>query len=283
MFVLSIFLAANKSSYSQNNEGLVPRINIPTSPEAALLGRFGDIPIGYYTGTASIAIPLYSLSVNGIEIPITLSYHSSGIKVEDQATWVGLGWDLSPEGSIVQEVRGKSDEEDFGNYCTSNPSYDIFLHRFDIFLGTYGYLPQMGRQTSTGICDFPEIYPLYNYDNTEGDPYCAIDKLQRGFLVPDIYNYNFGGFSGKFYINPETHQPVLIDKQEQIFFEKTSNDNIKATTLDGTIYNFGAVEKANSGIGVEYTGKTYKVNNITLLNGKTITFHTVITIMLKAF
>lgn len=34
---------------------------IPTSPEAAMLGRFGDIPIGYYTGTADVSIPIYSV------------------------------------------------------------------------------------------------------------------------------------------------------------------------------------------------------------------------------
>lgn len=29
---------------------------VATSPEAAMIGRFGDIPIGYYTGTADLMI-----------------------------------------------------------------------------------------------------------------------------------------------------------------------------------------------------------------------------------
>lgn len=272
--ILNLFLAYLGPTFSQNP---IDKINIPTSPEAALIGRFGDIPIGYYTGTANISIPLYTIKESGVEIPITLSYHSSGIKVEDQATWVGLGWDLSPEGSIIQEVRGKNDEEDYGNYCPGNNFYTQFLQRIDAFfyindLIYYGYLTQMGRVSAPpNSCEGGILfYPYYN--NTEGDPTCAIDKLQRGLGKPDIYSYSFCGYSGKFYINPETRQPILIDRQEQIFFEKTTDDNITAITLDGTIFNFGAVEKAHGGAVYEYTGKTYKINKISFLNGRKILF-----------
>src|SRR5258706_8838150 len=85
IFCLCISFSIYPSCYSQINNPQVPKINIPTSPEAALLGRFGDIPIGYYTGTAGISIPLYTIREGSLEIPVTLSYHSSGIKVEDQA------------------------------------------------------------------------------------------------------------------------------------------------------------------------------------------------------
>ena len=83
-----------------------------TSPEAAMLGRFGDVPIGYYTGTADISIPLYTIKEDGLEIPIVLSYHSSGFQVEDQATNVGLGWLLEPGGAVIQVVNGASDQTD---------------------------------------------------------------------------------------------------------------------------------------------------------------------------
>src|ERR1700744_3071964 len=87
---------------------------LATSPEAAALGKFGEIPVGSYTGTADISIPLYSIKEAGVEIPITLSYHSSGVKVEDDATNVGLGWSLEPAGAVIQIVNGKPDPDPAG-------------------------------------------------------------------------------------------------------------------------------------------------------------------------
>lgn len=274
ILVLFISILYVNETFSQTTEDIVPPINIPTSPEAALMGRFGDIPIGYYTGTANISIPLYVLKEDDIEIPITLSYHSSGIKVEDEATWVGLGWDLSPEGTIIQEVRGKNDEQDWGDYLYRNdPNYLIFRSRFDNILDDYGLLYQIGRTSASGtdFCLNTAMYEIYM--NFEGDPLVGINEVREGIRLPDIYSYSFGQYSGKFYFDPMTHLPVLIDRKEQIVFEKTNSDNIKATTLDGTIYNFGVVEKAHGEIINEYTGKTYKLNNIALLNGKNITFN----------
>jgi hypothetical protein len=49
--------------------GPIPKFDvkslIATSPEAAMLGPFGDIPIGYYTGTADISIPMYTIKEGG--------------------------------------------------------------------------------------------------------------------------------------------------------------------------------------------------------------------------
>jgi hypothetical protein len=65
---------------------------VPPSPTAAGLAKYGDIPVGYYTGSASISIPLYTVNTGDFSLPISLSYHSSGVKVEEMASWVGLNW-----------------------------------------------------------------------------------------------------------------------------------------------------------------------------------------------
>src|ERR1700740_2827459 len=94
--LLCVSLTASAQTHTDSRTNYNLKQMLPPSPEAAMLGRFGDIPIGYYTGTADISIPLYTIKEDGIEVPITLSYHSSGIKVADQATDVGLGWMLEP-------------------------------------------------------------------------------------------------------------------------------------------------------------------------------------------
>lgn len=87
------------------------RINdyVPAIPEAAGMQLYGNIPVSEYTGTPDISIPLYTLKCGRIELPITLSYHASGVKVAQEATWVGLGWNLLAGGCVNLNAVGKVD------------------------------------------------------------------------------------------------------------------------------------------------------------------------------
>jgi len=230
-----------------------------TSPEAAMLGRFGDVPIGYYTGTADISIPLYTIKEDGLEIPIVLSYHSSGFKVEDQATNVGLGWLLEPGGAVIQVVNGTSDQTD--DFQTMPSDYNYLLANVSP-IGFHSSRGSIGD--AAGPCS-----PTPSYGDTEN----SMLGLLRGDLQPDIYQYNFpGGYSGKFYLNPSTHQPVLIDKQKQIFIQQGANSAWKITTLNGDRYYFNDEETSTDGGAASHQGYTFKLSQITLHNGKTINF-----------
>lgn len=62
----------------------------PTAPTAASLGKYGDIPVNLSTGQVPIEIPLFEIASGGLHVPITLRYHSGGVKVREEASWVGL-------------------------------------------------------------------------------------------------------------------------------------------------------------------------------------------------
>lgn len=85
----------------------------PPSPEAAAMMRNINIPVSHYTGTANINVPLYTIRTRDMEIPIQLDYHASGIKVQDFAAWVGLGWRLSVPASITRTAKRGYDEAGF--------------------------------------------------------------------------------------------------------------------------------------------------------------------------
>lgn len=271
---ISLCFTSFNPAFSQNVATFVPKIsNIPSSPEAALLERFGDIPIGYYTGTADVSIPIYTIKEAGVEIPIQLRYHNSGIKVADEATWVGLGWDLSPGGEIIQEVRGKRDDMD-GFYGPALPEGYDYLKNKILVNGPSGIYKFMKHYcySASQVDDLAHVYEepyASNYYNLR-------NNIEKGGGQPDIYYFNFGGHSGKFYINFETKEIVQIEKNENIIFEKNGNDAITAKTPDGIIYQFGVVEMAyNTDTlpdDVDKVGKTYKLSQITLLNGNTIDF-----------
>lgn len=243
--------------YSQSVPPFNPNIkSIPSSPEAALLGRFGDIPIGYYTGTAEISIPIYTIEEAGVKIPIVLNYHSSGIKVSDDATWVGLGWSLDPGGAIISETRGRYDLEPGLINCS--PTEENSFRQKIPLSGDYFSLNQVGRETVSDNCasEFPD-----------SDSYCWITRLVQGGEQPDIYHYNFAGYSGKYYLD-DNNQPELIDKKEEIIFEGSNT----ARTLDGTVFTFGAKETSYLDGYSEVNGHTSKLTQIDLNNGKTINF-----------
>jgi YD repeat protein len=73
--------------------------------------------MNYYDGTMNIQIPLYTLSEFGMTVPVLLRYKTSGIKVEDTASSVGLGWDLSTGYKITRIVQRKPDEKETKGFC----------------------------------------------------------------------------------------------------------------------------------------------------------------------
>jgi YD repeat-containing protein len=88
---------------------------VPVSPEAAAVGRYVDYPVDYCTGVVKTEIPLYEIKVGDLVLPVTLSYHASGLKVKEPSGWVGSGWTLNCEPSIMRTVHGLPDEESYPN------------------------------------------------------------------------------------------------------------------------------------------------------------------------
>ena len=66
--------------------------------------RFLEFGNNLYTGNPDINIPLFSINDGNIEIPINIVYHSRGIKVDQKASEVGLGWSLINVPQIYRKV-----------------------------------------------------------------------------------------------------------------------------------------------------------------------------------
>ncbi len=194
-------------SYAQETPNIVP-----PSPNAASLGQYADIPVSNYTGIPNISVPLYAARSGDIELPISLSYHASGIKVSQEASWVGLGWALNAGGVITRQVRGLDDFE------------------------TEGYLRT-------------DRFPPYTEDNlpdpSEPDQFNQYyNPINTGFLdgEPDMYYYNFLGFSGKIIFEKQVDDTIygVSVAQNNLKFSYTKSTRIWVITDgNGTKYYFG--------------------------------------------
>jgi YD repeat-containing protein len=185
------------------------------SPTAASLGKYADIPVSYHTGIPQINIPLYTVKAGPISLPISLSYHASGLKVIENASWVGAGWSLDAGGVITRTVVGQPDEKgaNFGGTETN------------------GYFSDTG-------------YNKYLYS--------GVDQDWLGFSAgrkdgePDLFFFNFGGYTGKFFFRDDL-TPILVPQQDLRiipYYPNTgqSGQSIQGFTIitpDGAQYFFG--------------------------------------------
>lgn len=119
-FVISalLFLAPN----TMNAQG-------PNAPEAASFEPVDATDmVNLVTGDFSYVLPLLNIPSPQGGYPLALSYHA-GIAMDQEASWVGLGWSLNP-GAINRVTSGNPDDwkdaiikefaYDYGNTATSN-------------------------------------------------------------------------------------------------------------------------------------------------------------------
>jgi YD repeat-containing protein len=145
----------------------------PRTPVSTAFDRYGEYPVSMYTGVPEISIPLFEIKTSKFTIPITLTYHASGIKVNDFASWVGLGWSLNAGGRVSRKVMG---EDDLNNRRNVRDSSSIH------------------PEDSTGVdLDWLRLVLAKAGDDTE----------------PDIYTYDFPGKSGQFLFD-NSKKPIMI-------------------------------------------------------------------------
>jgi hypothetical protein len=242
------------------SKGFAQDYNLPNkvsiaSPTAAALGKYGDIPISYHTGLPSINIPVYSVSEGPLQLPIGLSYHASGLKVMELASFVGAGWSLNAGGVITRSVNGAPDDRGFGS--VSNVTHGHFTN--------YGFNNYLFTNTQSG--NGP---PGTSPNNKEADDASFMNGLKDG--EPDLFFFNFNGYSGKFYFRDD-RTPVLVpetDLKIEPYLPGTIYiQGFIITTPDGVKYYFGKNQLQDGSIDAVEVTSTYTVED-GLTNGTAI-------------
>ena len=130
-FLLLLFWIHSSGQKNPYNEVTI------SSPTAASLGKYADIPVNHHTGIPQIGVPIYTIKEGSLQLPISLSYHASGLKSAELASWVGAGWSLNAGGLITRTVQGVPDEKLTNSYTSnenghlSDGGYNYYLFKFD--------------------------------------------------------------------------------------------------------------------------------------------------------
>lgn len=230
---------------------LVPE-DIPT-PNAASIGKYGDIPMSYFTGNAGISVPLYTFDVKGVELPLSLNYDTSGLLINSLPSWTGMNWSLQAGGVIVRQKHGYYDEQTFPSQAHVS---------FQRFFDNYSNLPNLLSPT-TG-----------NYQKLRNGVYGTVKDFE-----PDVFFFNLMGRTGKFFLGNDGNWKVQCNENIEVIFDIGNSNNYiapffahypKAGAIDsnqpkvirgfklrdenGTIYTFGGDNSS-----IEYTTDFYQM------------------------
>lgn len=192
-------------------------------PDVAAFQKVNFVAVSNYTGRASISIPIYEISAGTMSVPISLSYNSSGVKVADMASSVGLNWSLNAGGMISRMIKGMDDfhvpHEGVNSSSPLTPA------------GWLGYL-----------------HPSVNFTK-ESNLYNDAE--------PDLFSVNAPGLSTK-YVHSRSNKATELEPQGNIIIEEIGtitknhlNENgsssstscfglvdIQIISINGVVYNF---------------------------------------------
>lgn len=243
-FLISINSFSQEDGYSFLNVW-EKHPSVPASPEVASFETYGNHSVDLYTGKPNIRIPVYTHVGKEISIPISLTYDAGGIKGNQMATKIGLGWNLNIGGVVSRQINGLADDayglpqEDYDKIWESNvvDGWDVI---FD---------------PSNGIT---EVYQIYNssYD------YSKVKSIYSKYLnneidfQADLFPFYVNGISGTIAIDYQTtvgsdtgsntdYLTYCVDDPTLKVAGEWSNGELISWTIvdnDGTTYQFAKRE-----------------------------------------
>lgn len=229
---------------------------LPTPPSVNAQSFLQNInhPVSHYTGTVNVEIPICTIELKDISIPVSLTYNTSGIKVEQEASTVGLGWSLNVGGAITKTILGENDMYEPHTYfntdsCLGSPHTSC--NSIKDITGFYGPI-----EKNFTLSDYLSPSPTWDFFVNGSSFEEGYNGLNNSIYItsaggkefaPDVFNYSFGSYSGTFIFG--RNRNVIKEKEDNVIlipsFNSAKTDILQwdVTTPDGTKYTFAKVEK----------------------------------------
>ena len=239
------------------------------------LSAQSGVSTSLFTGRMSYTIPIYTIEDPDFNLDIALRYSSEGFKPFQPSGCYGQDWTLVAGGCITRQVMGIPDEWEYYHYGCDDGLKPVNDYRN----GQDGYAASywvIGFKHAREICENEEnnAYPfldkdlIFNFDASiyspdKGGVYTGCTpKSDKVDLMPDIFYFNFCGYSGSFIMNNSGKVVILsgdyVKVEMSAFFDKADDlahltckptpTKITIKTTDGYTYVFGG-----DGKSIEYS------------------------------
>lgn len=303
-YLMSIFIVMLLLTplYMFAQESILFASNYVYTPSTNAWGymKYGGTQPSLYTGAVTETIPFYVYQDEDFNIPISFVYGSNGFKPNTQSGPVGLGWHLEWGGVITRTIRGVPDEDSHleikgflevhnsGVPQSGYTTYEDPLFQYD---GIFGKKVFSREGDEDGVV--PIVY--YGVSLASEQTYRQIrsGSISRFESTPDLFQFNFMGYSGSFQLNYNgvidvfntsgiARGEVKITKIKRAIDSSTGTSIIEISAGDGYLYIFGGAPSAldssfsvgedDSSNEIELVTNAWYISKIIAPNGREVNF-----------
>lgn len=214
-------------------EQLIPNYKEAVShPQMKLLNQYGNYPVNLSTGLVDISIPIYEITSGDLKLPVSISFHSSGLKANETESSLGVRWVLNTGGMVSRNIKGYPDQK----YPFKQGINSSFKPDFLTLFGTTwteGQNDPGSLSLIAGLSDPSYYNKSIEYEDTEYD----------------IFSYNLpNGKNGKFILRDSAnikipslmpYEPYKIKVLDRDF---SGYLGFEITDEIGTTYKYSVVE-----------------------------------------
>lgn len=167
-----------------------------STPNEWSFHKYIEKPVNLHNGSVDVSIPLYELTDGEVSLPITLRYNTSGIRVDEEASWVGLGWNLNLGGYVTCRAVGGYDYGD----------------------NTFGSLSPMFYGPHSEYVHANDTIPVTEnmYETLENIHPLSSNMRRIGRMQPDVYYFSYPGNSGRYVVDQRNNSVVLLQREHDL-------------------------------------------------------------------
>ena len=227
------------------NTVLLPTVSyaVTSGPSQPEISSFASIDtsnmVDLFSGDFSYNIPLLELPGPNGGYPFNLAYNS-GISPEQEASWVGLGWNLTP-GSIQRQMRGIPDEFNGGS--------DVITKTTD-----------MKNDDTFGLTVNTKV-EVFGFDKPKQEGANPVDTIGIPAIPITIYYNTYKGLGYSLSVNPSLNLPgsSSLGLSSGINFSLDSRDGVDISPSLG-LQMVGKKRNKDFDLGVSYNSRTGLTN-----------------------
>ncbi|GGF25756.1 hypothetical protein [Flavobacterium limi] len=219
LILLLLFSIYNLSAQRFGDQLLVPK-----SPQSYAFEKYGNVPINMYTGSIDLKIPITSFDAGELNIPVLISYDSSGFIPHKKSDPAGMNWSLMAGGRITRKLNRIPDE-----YLGGGPG------GWGYNTGCAGFFAGVKADPSNNVNAY-NINGGTGYYNSSDWVFRPNPSSNNTYEThPDVFSFNAVGISGKFVVGNDGN--VLVESDDP---------NIKVDLSQMAIYNYIGCEPSTS-------------------------------------